>query len=308
MKSSLLFWANRVENSREGLDGKNASLASQGKADFSDRSIHPAAGEVVGWRLMQLLGIGTSPCTEIVEGEEAIRRDGSQWVRKTMIGSRVRSQPWGSTIGRPARWVILSQKIPRAITVHYLRKFYGIDRGQSPVSFLNREEVVASDNSNPFSRFVTRLWLGKDSLPNAQEFYADFSPPADWSAVRQAIEWDSNQVLAIHAARLFLCTTAAHTSNLLVDPEGGLYTIDFEYCARTAGEELDKLFANVVPGTRAFESLRPISKVREREVAELFEELPEWIEWPLGSKEQTVEHYTERLRKWKRLFEARSKN
>ena len=102
--------------------------------------------------------------------------------------------------------------------------------------------------------------------------------------------------------------TAAHGSNLLVDPEGGLYTSDFEYCARMAGEELDKLFAIVRSGTRAFESLRPISKLSKWEIAELIEGLPEWIEWPLGSKEATVEHYAERLRKWKTLFRECDRN
>jgi hypothetical protein len=254
---------------------------------------------------MCILGIGASPCTEIVDAEEARRRDGSQWIPKTMVGSRVHSQPWGSIIEARARWVILSRKIPRAISLHHLRKFYGIDGGPPPVNIPNSVELFAGGDFNFFNRFTTALWLGKDSLPDAREFYSDFEPPADWGAVKRAIEWDSDQVLAIHAARLFLCTTAAHTSNLLVDPEGGLYTIDFEYCARTAGEELDKLFANVVPGTRAFESLRPISKLGKLEIDELFEGFPEWVEWPLGNQQATVEHYLSRLAKWKKLFSER---
>lgn len=156
------------------------------------------------------------------------------------------------------------------------------------------------------------LRYGKDELPNAAEFYSDFVPPRDWSPVLSTIAWDSNQSLAIHAARLFLATSLAHGSNLLIDAEGRLYTIDFELCSAADGRDLGLLSAAIVPGTRAFHALRPVGKLSEDQVRGLFEGLPEmipggkprWFTWPLGSKEKTAAHYVDRLRLWKQFFSA----
>jgi hypothetical protein len=76
-----------------------------------------------------------------------------------------------------------------------------------------------------------------------------------------------------------------------------------EYCLATTHEDLDRLFDNIIPRTRALEALCPVSELIEFQVAELFDELPE-VGWPLGSQQATVGHYVERLRKWKGLFEA----
>jgi hypothetical protein len=215
-----------------------------------------------------------------------------------MIGRRLKAQflkPW------LAEWVLLVEKIPCSISLFYLRKFYNV-AAEKPFSM---PLSLIPDQFSPFWAFTKTLWLGKCQVPNAREFYADFKPPEDWSAVKRAIAWDSDQALAIHAARFFLSATTAHSSNLLVDAEGNLSTIDFEYCARTPGDELKKLFENVIPGTRAFEALRPVAELRNWDIRGLFDDLPEWVWWPLGSKEATVEHYLSRLRKWQKLFSER---
>ena len=301
MKDSLRRWARDVEKRRGIQDGKDATLSPDGATDFPNRSLHPLAGEVVGHRLMNLVGIRTAPSLEIVHRDEACQRNLGRWVVKTMVGRRLKAEflkPW------LAEWVLMVEKIPRSISLFYLRKFYGI-AAEKPLSM---PLPLIPDQFSPFWAFTTTLWLGKCQMPNACKFYADFSPPADWSAVRRAIAWDSDQALAIHAARFFLSATTAHSSNLLVDAEGNLSTIDFEYCARTPGDELEKLFENVIPGTRAFESLRPISRLGRGEIAGLFDGLPECVWWPLGSQQATVEHYLSRLRKWQRLFRARDRN
>ncbi len=298
MKDSLRKWA-RDEEKRRGIqDGKDASSSPSGRTDFPSRSIHPLAGEFVGHRLMNLVGIRTAPSLEVVHRDEACQRNLSRWVVKTMIGRRLKAQflkPW------LAEWVLMVEQIPRSISLFYLRKFYSV-AAEKPFSM---PHSPIEERLSPIWAFTTTLWLGKCQVPNAREFYSDFRPPADWSAVRRAIAWDSDQALAIHAARFFLSATTAHSSNLLVDAEGNLSTIDFEYCARTLGDELEKLFENVIPGTRAFEALRPVSELRNWDVRGLFDDLPEWVEWPLGNQQATVEHYLSRLAKWKKLFSER---
>lgn len=300
MNISLLDWADRLEGPRLLQDLLHDIRSPYDMSSLAGRSLHPIAGEIVGHRLMGLLGIGTARRVEVVDAKEALRRDPSEWIVKTIVGDRLEGQWFGHPV---AKVVVLVEKIPSAIPIFYLRQFYGIGTEACPVSVPTYPG--AQENLDTVERIRQRLWLGKDQVPNAREFYADFKPPEDWSSVKRAIQWDSEAALAIHAARLYLCTSTAHSANILVDAEGCLYTIDFECCTEPPKDDLDRLFSNVIPGTRAFESLRPISKVREREVAELFEELPEWIEWPLGSKEQTVQRHLSRLRKWQRLFKAR---
>jgi hypothetical protein len=287
-----------VEKKRGIQDGKDAVLAPDGATDFPSRSIHPLAGEIVGHRLMNLVGIRTAPSLEVVHADEARQRNLSRWVVKTMVGRRLKAQflkPW------LAEWVLMVEKIPHSISLFYLRKIYGV----AAEKILSMPYSLIEEQFSPIWAFTATLWLGKCQIPNAREFYSDFKPPEDWSAVKRAIAWNSNQALAIHAARFFLCATTAHSSNLLVDAEGNLSTIDFEYCARTPGDELEKLFENVIPGTRAFEALRPVSELRNWDVRGLFDDLPECVWWPLGSQQATVEHYLSRLRKWKGLFKAR---
>jgi hypothetical protein len=115
-------------------------------------------------------------------------------------------------------------------------------------------------------------------------------------------------MLAIHAARLFLGATTAHTSNILVDAEGHLYSIDHEYCSRTDGEELRILFDNIKRDTDAFNALRGVAELHEETLRGFLEDLPvpagvRWFKWPLGSREKTIDYYLNRLRLWKARFE-----
>ena len=302
MNASLLHWADKIEGPRLWQDLRRSILSPYETSTLVERSLHPIAGEIIGHRLMRLLGIGTAQCVKIVDASEALRRDPLKWILKTIMGDRLEGQFFGHPV---AKVVVLVEKIPSAIPIFYLRQFYGIGAEACPVSVPTYPG--AQENLDTVERIRQRLWLGKDQVPKAREFYADFSPPADWSSVKRAIQWDSEAALAIHAARLYLCTSTAHSANILVDAEGCLYTIDFECCTQPPKDDLDKLFSNISPRTHAFESLRPISKLSKWEVDELFEGFPEWVEWPLDSKEATVGHYIERLRKWQQLFHEAEK-
>jgi hypothetical protein len=302
MNRELYRWADEIENREMAPDIRNAFASASSEIPWSGHSLHPVMGELVGARLMRTLGIGTSN-VEFVPAEEARQRNPREWVVKTITGGRLKIQPRG---GRPQQsWAVVSEKIPGAISLFYLRRFYGVFTNFGPVPFLST--FLPGNQFDRWEKMRLRVWIGKNQLPSALDFYEDFTAPADWGPILKAIAWNSEPMLAMHAARAFLGTTFSHASNTLVDAEGRLSTIDMEFAVATTGDDLEKLFGHIVPETRAFEALRPVAELSEYEVAELFDELPE-VGWPLGSKEKTAEYYTERLRKWKGLFETRSKN
>lgn len=292
---------------------------------YKYRSLCPVVGEIVGHRLMRALGIGTAPTVEIVETEEARRRDPRRWIFKPVKHDRLKvSSP--EEAAKIARWVLVVEKIPGAIPLSFLRKKYGVDTGKVEITpaenmvsqplphnltmsgELNIVQVpLAAALTVKLTGLARLIWEGKPELPIANEFFADFVPPVDWSAIRRAIAWDSDQMLRIHSARLFLGVTVAHASNVLVDFEGRLYSIDHEHCTATDGDDLFVLFEDMKSGTRAFESLRGVAELSEEKLRALFEGLSvpdgaRWFRWPLGSKEKTVAYYIDRLRLWKLGF------
>jgi hypothetical protein len=286
---------------------------------------------------MHLLSIGTAPSVEIVSAEEARQRSPARWIVKILVGGRLKIvRRWekacfcdrsiaAGTIPENG-YAVVVEKIPKAIPVFYLREFYDIKPQSPPIIAIDRNSADPDELAKEYflqlggiriGENLRRFWnspediseslaqmilLGKDEVPTPRQFYSDFEPPSDWSAVRAAIAWDSLPVLRIHAARAFLATSFAHSSNVLVDPEGQLYTVDFEFCNHTDGDDIRLLFESVVRGTRAFESLRGVAELTETHVYGIFEDLPGWIPWPLGSKEKTGSYYEVRLNQWKGLF------
>lgn len=298
MNRELYDWADEIENQEMVPDMRNAFESAFSEIPWTGHSLHPVMGELVGARFMRLLGIGTSN-VEFISAEEARRRNPREWVVKTITGGRLKIRTPGSKFQQP--WAVVSEKIPGAISLFYLRRFYGIFTNFGPVPFLST--FLPGNQFDRWEKMRLRVWIGKDQLPTALDFYDDFEAPADWGPILSAIEWNSEPMLAMHAARAFLGTTFSHASNTLVDAEGRLFTIDMEFAVATTGDDLDRLFDNIIPQTRAFEALRPVAELSEFEVAGMFDDLPE-VGWPLGSKEKTAEYYTERLRKWKTLFRA----
>jgi hypothetical protein len=250
-----------------------------GRLRDENRAMDPFAAEIVGAALMQRLRIGTSPCVEIVSRDEARRRGhGRCWILKTS-GGRACFDP--SQFSDP---MLAVKKIPGAIPLARLRDRFGIDRRD--FSYL----LEVQGRPHPRMSFEPTLFAGKPPIPGANEFYSDFAAPQDWSAVRTNIEWDSFAMLRIHAARLFLCSTTAHASNILVDAAGTLYSIDHADCVVTSGTELPALAQAVAPGTRAHEALRSISSLSERQLAMLFND------------GRIFRHYARRLERWKQVF------
>ena len=271
-------------------------------------TMHPAISEILGYRLMKSLGMGCAPVVELVSRDEARSRDPLKWVFKSILGGRLKICPAEKL---PTDGPVLAvEKIAGAIPISWLRHKYGIAASAKSISNLAAMVVMcpldkelvnlrlnqgADLNTLTWQIMKELLWRGKEPIANADAFYSDFVPPEDWAPVRQTIEWHSPEMLKIHAARAFLGTTAAHSSNVLVDHYGKLHAIDFESCCFTKGSDLDLLFASVAPGTMAHDGLCSVARITEYELLSLFNDLPPGFEFPLGSKEKTEEYYVNRL-------------
>lgn len=161
-------------------------------------SMHPIVAEIIGAEVMRSLGIGAPSTVKVVEREEVESYDWNKWIFKTLTGGRLKVALSPSVLGR---WSVAVAKIPGAIPLSYLRRKFGIDTAEIPFRFLGVDP-------RPFlgidGHWFPVLHDGKPELPNADAFFADFEKPEDWSDVRRAIAWNSEQALAIHAARIFL--------------------------------------------------------------------------------------------------------
>jgi hypothetical protein len=288
------------------------------------RALHPAIAEIVGHRLMQALGFPSAPEVNVVGLDELRRCDRTKWVCKVpLTKDRLRCTSFKAAeqfYAKRTNWFLVVRKIPRAVSVAYLRDRFGIGGARWQIrEFLGLPAVESFDPSKFEADASGRsalavgcesmdaiFYLGKTPKPGdfwlSPEFYSDFSEPKDWTVVERAIAWDSDQALAIHAARLFFGTTTAHAGNLLVDGDGRLSTIDFEYCIKTDAEEFRLLFDGVERGTRTFDALRGVAALTEAQIAGLFDGTPSGFTWPLGSRRLTVTYFVERLRLWNVLL------
>jgi hypothetical protein len=314
VKQELISWAASVEK----IQNKR----------LPQLALDPFVAEVVGGRLMKLLEIGAPSAEEIriLSSGEAV---GSDWILKSFHRGRLKA-------GAVGDFVVAIPKVPGAISLVALKNTYGIEAPapawkipeQNPVQSLFSLFVIdvmrklnARGSNLLLREFGTQLALGPGFLADnvvvqhlsnflhtgrdqsPEGFFSDFTPPEDWTQVREAIASDSEEMLAIHAARLFLATTTAHSGNILVNAEGKLFSVDHERVEKTDGQEIELLSQNIRPKTRAARSLEAVASLDEADVRSLFENLPD-VDWPLGDRETTVRHYTARLALWKEKFAA----
>jgi hypothetical protein len=240
--------------------------------------LDPVVAELVGMKLMRALQIGTAYC-RVLSGAGARRLDPREWIIKSATedgGLHACHEP-----EKFSQTVVASAKVPGAIPLSLLRTRYNIGGGYPVINAVEWGGGTWAMNGVIFK--------GKPAIPGADEFFADFALPADTSAIREVIRWDSEPMLRIHAARLFLSATCAHASNILIDSAARLYSIDHADCAKTSGEEIDLLFQNVRPGTKAFDTLHQVCTLSEFTVREIF-------------PRESAGYYVQRLRKWRRNF------
>lgn len=112
-----------------------------------------------------------------------------------------------------------------------------------------------------------------------------------------AIQWNSPQILKLHAFRFFFGTTAAHDSNILVNADGNLFSVDHELVPRGSGADILELFRNIAPQTKAQSALAHITTLTLDDVRAAFDRLPSGLVWPLGDHDATVTYFLNRLRK-----------
>lgn len=268
------------------------------------RSLDSIAGEIVGARLVSLVGIGAPSEIRLVDADEARNAAPSQWICKPLLGSRIRYSK-----GKYATRNLLIKKIPGAISLVSLRTLYGI-RGRDPRWNLGDGPIPPATKNEARSDYIVSymrafLHVGREHLDNPADFFADFVPPADWSAIQSAIQWDSEPMLKLHAARLFLGTSTAHAGNVMVDQDAKLYSIDHEFCAlNSEREDLHMLAQHIQRNSKSWAALQPVAKLTERDIESLFVGLPQEIHWPMKTLEGTLSYYRVRLLTWKGLFGA----
>jgi hypothetical protein len=311
MQQNLVTWAAKLER-------KNHRVPPA-------LSLDSITAEIVGSRFMPKLGIGAPSEIRVLNERSDATAD---WIVKSFEDGRLKAGVGGSGLR------VAIKKIPGAISLTALRNKFGVSGKalawdvpspnplQSLFSIIVSDRVYAAGISGWLSdaflesvqideKLLTDdvlcrnvnafLYHGRDQSPEG--FLSDFVPPEDWTPIRNAVAADSEQMLLIHAARVFLACTTAHAGNILVDASGKLYSIDHERCELTDGREIDLLAENVKLGTRAHESLRVISASLDTAIVRgLFDILPEQVTWPMGPRDRTVTHYLSRLEKWKKCF------
>jgi hypothetical protein len=270
-----------------------------GEIDYCSqkRSLDPLAAEIVGARLMRLLGIGAP--TEIrATGLEAALA-GREWICKTVRAGRLKQGiGWRN---------VLVRRIPCAISLSSLAAIYGIS--SEPVWKMDAAELAAwpADSQRILQRFLERtrrlMYVGLEEIAAT----SDFGPPADWTAVRAAIAWDSPQMLLIHSARLLLGCSAGHSGNILIGATGKLYSVDHELCIATDCAEFRWMAENVRRGTKAWTAIERIGRLDYSDVESLFDDLPAGISWPMGDREKTAAYFGLRLAHWKANMELQSR-
>ena len=276
-------------------------------------ALHPVHGEWVGHRLMRELGIGTAPSLELITAAEARARGTQRWVYKIMRSSGFASLedqaggPRLKSVGQipelPAQAeVVAVEKIPGAITLRSLELLHGFR--VPAINARSRRPRAQTDG------LIAMLREGRFECCSRSNFFGDFAPPRDRSALQGAIAPDSPEILAIHAARIFLGCSCGHASNVLVDVRGRLHSIDHESVMswnEFMNQDIVFLISQCVKqGTPAFNAIERVAELREDQVAALFDDLPEskWAgpggtPWYLGSRNQTEHYFLKRLRIWK---------
>lgn len=267
------------------------------------RSLDAFTGELVGARLMRLLGIGAPEEILCADKATAEKLDTAEWVIK----------PWRERAKHgvlPAPRNICIKRIPGTISLRSLAQVFDVqserpnwnfdaDPNWTPEAIEIAPDAYEKATRVP-DRFVNILHYGApEHLP--ANFFDDFKP-TDWPKIREAISWQSPQRLLIDAGRLFLAATAAHASNVLVDGVGRLCSIDHECVEHTDLSEIAALGRWLKRGTAAHDAVRRVAALTNGDLEALFDGLPNDTTWPLGDQQATVEYFQSRLFLWQTHF------
>jgi len=270
-------------------------------------TLHRATAEIFGARVMKQLGIG-APEVELLPRN--IAAQSPNWLHKFTVDDRV----------------LVVKKILGAISLHYLALLHSVKSEPSvwvtepPEDGGLLEQVIGFDETPSSSSRVgtpgvrglhlnimrTLLDRGKaNQVKNPVIFHRDFSLPEDVSGIRRAIAWDSEQRLAIHAARLLIGCSAAHGGNILVDSGAKLFSIDHETCtfSDTSGD-VEVLAEYIRRPSRAYSVVRRVAnQISTHDMDSLFDGLPD-LPWPFGTKGATVSFFKQRIRLFQKTFPA----
>jgi hypothetical protein len=263
---------------------------------LDSRSLNPLGAEIVAGRFLKSCGIGVPEEIRAANFEEAASA-GPDWICKTMRGGRLR-------LGAGEQNILI-RRIPNTINLRELFERYGVSTGCTQWQLDPDNGELSGENRQVLRQFLqnANLLIGVGNASTYRATY--FIPPADgdWTAIREAIKWNGEKMLTVHAARCLLGISAAHAGNVLVDATGKLYSIDHELTVKTDFSEFKYLTASVRRNTRAWGALEVVTSVNEDAFEQMFDDLPAGISWPLGSKEQTVSYFSLRLAHWRANME-----
>lgn len=148
--------------------------------------------------------------------------------------------------------------------------------------------------------------IGKE-CKRAEKFYEGFSPN-NLDKISEAVAWDGEQFLRIRAARVFLGCSAPHLSNVLCTEAGELISIDHCTTLTDDGESVRMLFKHTKRDTKAFDALRRVARLTEKDIQEAIAEVPRHpaCGTPPDALERNLravrDYYVTRLGLWNKLL------
>lgn len=279
----------------------------EAKRNANPRAIGPVGAEIFASRILRELNIGAPREVIPVSSYAASTLDPTGWIFKSWDGTRLKSV----SVSEP---LLAIRKIPGAVSLVFLRERYEIASRRSRWNFarlpiagdsqvklenlMRAGDGLTVDAEADRMRELLEFGKLKQTPPG---FFGDFVEPVHWDDIRAAVQWDSVDRLRIHAARLFLGTTAAHAGNILVDRDGRLYSVDHEFCACLDGAEIAEAAKHVKPNTKARRALERVSRLTETAIDRALRGISA-DQFVLGSRERTADYFKNRLELFRRHF------
>jgi hypothetical protein len=214
---------------------------------------------------------------------------------------------------RTAR-VFLTREEPTDFANYYVRKVPGgwaVSARVSnaiPLYYLKSHAADILSPMSPWEGFLHRkfLWALDKRCPVGRAAYADFpEPPSD--EVKEAVRWNSREMLLGHAFRSLLYASYGHVSNILVDVEGNLWLIDFEKMVfRKDFGDIEVLYVIAAESESVMEVCRQLCTLTADDIKESLTDIPDdfWCGGATFSDEESAAAYfIDRLGAWKQHFE-----
>lgn len=283
--------------------------------------LNPFIAEFVSQGILRSLGIRTAPVEILTVAEACNTKDVVvKWVQPVTgvlkydpeIEARAARGELADVLTEEP--CLLSRLVPKAASLSYIAKTFNLvkpiisqrvfDLTQAEASQLVLGETMTTwaKVSDKSDRDFAEI-IGKE-CQSAEKFYEGFTPKNP-AKIREATAWNGQQFLSICAARVFIGCSAPHLSNVLCTDGGELVSIDHCTTLTDDGESVRMLFGHTRKNTPAFDSLRHVARLTEKDIQEAIAEVPRHPACgsPLDALERNLKavenYYLAQLRLWK---------